>query len=260
MAISHADHNHPNTPAARAACRKRIGNGQSPLDASAERALGTVKVSAERALAESAGLVKPVRVAESPAMVQYLRHWALGEPVTKTPSTGVVRSAFRKGYVVDNPNGSGEPMVTDLGKSVAGLVKPAKVTVVPRKRGDGGVVKGMKAAAPKNTKRANSLIKNESDMADVPHALAHGIREAWARDLDVRVGDRFRDDEARIVIQNEVGEIALVWKVTNPHGVHAIFVRNFDSSRTFKVNSVRQAFEVTETWDAWDVHGNLVGL
>lgn len=195
MAISHADHNHPNTPAARAACRKRIGNGQSPLDASAERALGTVKVSAERALAESAG-----------------------------------------------------------------LVKAPQMTVVPRKRGDGGVVKGMKAAAPKNTKRANSLIKNESDMGDVPHALAHGIREAWARDLDVRVGDRFRDDEARIVIQNEVGEIALVWKVTNPHGVHAIFVRNFDSSRTFKVNSVRQAFEVTETWDAWDVHGNLVGL
>lgn len=180
MAISHADHNHPNTPAARAKCRKAM------------------------------------------ASIDYV--------------TGATP----------------DPVV--------GVAVPGQMTVVPRKRGDGGVVKGMKAAAPKNTKRANSLIKNESDMGDVPHALAHGIREAWVRDLDVRVGDRFRDDEARIVIQNEVGEIALVWKVTNPHGVHAIFVRNFDSSRTFKVNSVRQAFEVTETWDAWDVHGNLVGL
>lgn len=42
MAISHADHDHPNTPAARAACRKRMTDGRSPLNASAERALGGI--------------------------------------------------------------------------------------------------------------------------------------------------------------------------------------------------------------------------
>lgn len=41
--ISHTDHDHPNTPAARSACRKRMNAGKSPMDASAERALGDVK-------------------------------------------------------------------------------------------------------------------------------------------------------------------------------------------------------------------------
>lgn len=186
MAISHADHNHPNTPAARAACRKL----RSVMEA------GT---------------------AFAPAFTQ-----------------------------------------------------PAKVTVVPRTRGDGGVVKGMKESRafrngqarmqkvdPKNVKRTNTLIKNDSDMADVPRALAHGIREAWARDLDVRVGDRFRHDEARVVIQAELGEIALVWKDSNMHGVNAIFVRNYDSSKTFKVSSIAEAFTVTEDRDLWDEFGNL---
>jgi hypothetical protein len=31
MAISHRDHDHPNTPAARAACRKQMANGDTPL-------------------------------------------------------------------------------------------------------------------------------------------------------------------------------------------------------------------------------------
>jgi hypothetical protein len=180
MAISHAEHNHPNTPAARAACRKRMANDQSPLDSSAERALNPV-----RKLAEEAGLVK----------------------------------------------------------------KPATWNVVP---------KGKKPVALKNAKRTNSLIKDRSDLADVPHALVHGIEEAWARDLDVKVGDKFRDDEARITIQAELCEIALVWKVTNPHGVHAIFVRNWDSSKTFKVNSVAEAFTVSDDRDLWDEHGNLL--
>lgn len=46
MAISHADHNHPNTPSARAACRKRMANGQSPRDESAERALAGITIPA----------------------------------------------------------------------------------------------------------------------------------------------------------------------------------------------------------------------
>jgi hypothetical protein len=168
MAISHADHDHPNTPAARTACRKRMADGKSPLDAPTEKALGT---------------------------------------------------------------------------------KPATWHVKP---------KGKQPAALKNAKRTNSLIKNRSDLADVPHALVHGIEEAWARDLDVKVGDRFRDDEARITIQAELCEIALVWKVTNPHGVNAIWVRNWDSSKQFTVSSIAEAFTVSEDRDLWDEHGNLV--
>lgn len=169
MAISHADHNHPNTPAARAKCRARLAAGKSPLDGPTERALN---------------------------------------PVTKS----------------------------------------ANWNVVP---------KGKKPVALKTTKRSNTLIKTVADMADVPHPLAHGIREAWSRDLDVRVGDRFRHDEARVVIQAELGEISLVWKDSNVHGVHAIFVRNWNSSKTFRVQSVAEAFAVMEDRDMWDEFGNL---
>jgi hypothetical protein len=182
MPISHADHDHPNSPAARAACRKRLAAGQSPMNASAERALA----------------------------------------------------------------------------EAAGVVKAAQITVVPRKRGDGGVVQGMKAAAPKNVKRTNTLIKEEYDLADVPRMLAYGVRMAWSLDLDVRVGDRFTEDEKRLVIQHEVAEIALVWRDKRPDGIWAIFVRNWDSSRTFKVDSVQYAFEVAGSWDAWDEHRNLI--
>lgn len=173
MAISHADHDHPNTSAARAACRKALSKD----------GVYDWKASPERKLAEEAGIVKPAT-------------WHV-KPKGKTP------------------------------------------------------------AAVKNMKRINTLIKNDSDMADVPRALAHGIREAWARDLDVKVGDRFRHDEARVVIQAELGEIALVWKDSNMHGVHAIWVRNWDSSKAFKVNSVAEAFTVTEDRDLWDEFGNL---
>lgn len=167
MAISHADHDHPNTPAARAACRKRLANSQSPLDAPTERALNT------------------------------------------PPTTW--------------------------------HVKP----------------KSKQPAALKNAKRENTRIKDRSDLADVPHALVHGIEEAWARDLDVLVGDKFRDDEARIVIKGELCQISLVWKVGNPHGVWAIWVRNWDSSKGFKVSSVAEAFTISEDRDLWDEYGNL---
>lgn len=55
MAISHADHDHPNTPAARAKCRKEMGASSAPAGA-------------VRKLAEGAGLVRPAKitVAKSP--------------------------------------------------------------------------------------------------------------------------------------------------------------------------------------------------
>ncbi|MET0416572.1 MAG: hypothetical protein ABW022_11195 [Actinoplanes sp.] len=184
MAISHADHDHPNTPAARAACRKAMASTGAP-------------VGAVRKLAEQAG-----------------------------------------------------------------IVKPAKLTVVPRRKGDGGVVKGLKATAPeaanKALKRTNTLIKAEHDLADVPRMLAYGVRMAWALDLDVRVGDPFNDAERRIVVQADKGEIAFVWREANPDGLHKIFVRNWDSSITHEIASVQLAFEITaHDSEAWDERGNL---
>lgn len=40
--ISHTDHDHPNTPAARSACRKRMNAGKGPMDAPTERALNAI--------------------------------------------------------------------------------------------------------------------------------------------------------------------------------------------------------------------------
>jgi len=48
-----------------------------------------------------------------------------------------------------------------------------------------------------------------------------------------------------------------VIRLANRHGVHAIWVRNWDSSRQFKVNSVAEAFMVSEDRDLWDEYGNL---
>lgn len=170
MAISHADHDHPNTPAARAKCRRANDVG------------GTTHLSYE------------------------------------------------------NP------------------AKSATLTVVPRKRGDGGVVQGLK-----NAKRPNTLIKADYDLADVPRILAYGVRTAWALDLDVKVGDRFNDEEKRLTIQHELAEIALVWRDKRPDGIWAVFVRNWDSSKTFKVESIQHAFEVAADRVAWDENGNLIG-
>lgn len=186
MAISHADHDHPNTPAARAKCRAAMAKDGAPL-----------KVSGERALAESAG-----------------------------------------------------------------LVKPTKMTVVPRTRGDGGVVKGLKATKPHaafgNVKKPGTVLRGIGDLPDVPRMLAYGARMAWGLDWEVRVGEQFNDNEARIVIKAPACEIAMVWKPSLPEGVWGIFVRNWNSSRTFRVDSVQYAFEVAATGEAWDKHGNLI--
>lgn len=179
MAISHADHDHPNTPAARAKCRRAMDNTHTPY------------VNPMRELAEQAG-----------------------------------------------------------------VVKPAKVTVVPRKRGDGGVVKGMQAAAPRRLKVSGTLIKAIGDLADVPAALAVHVRRAWALDWTVQVGHPFNDDERRIVITGPKAEIALVW---DSRGRTATFVRHLDSSVTSKL-ATDDAFDAADTDDAWDGHGNYVGL
>jgi hypothetical protein len=172
MPISHADHDHPNTPAARAACRKSMA--------------------------------------------------ATGATVPR---------------------------------------KPAQVTVVPRTRGDGGVVRGLVATTPtaavRRLKVSGTLIKRVGDLADVPADLATEVRRAWKLDWTVQVGHPFNDDERRIVITGPKAEIALVW---DSKGRTATFVRHHDSSVTSRVGTPDDAFDAADTDDAWDGHGNYVGL
>lgn len=194
MAISHADHDHPNTPAARAACRKALAKG------------------------------------------------------TTHQTT----------------------------ENVTGDRKPAKMTVVPRTRGDGGVVKGMQAdlhaktcqvagcsrcfpkpSPPRRLKVSGVKLTRIGDLADVPAVLATEVRRAWNLDWTVQAGHPFNDDERRIVITGPKAEVALVW---DSNGRTGTFVRNHNSSVTHRLDTPDEAFDAADTDDAWDGHGNYVGL
>ena len=217
MAISHKDHDHPNTPAARARCRKEM-SGQ--VDKSWAGHLGR----AERAHAEAAGLVKP-------------RKARISHKNCNHAETSAANAQCR----------SDREFATRT-------VRPPEVTVVPRRRGDGGVVQGLK-----NSKRPNTHLRADHDLADVPRMLAYGCRLAWAADLDVLVGDRFNDEEARIVIKADKGEISLVWRDKRPDGIWKIWVRNHDSSKQYPVESVQEALEIMAfDSEAWDEFGNLI--
>lgn len=167
MAVSHKDHDHPNTPAARAACRKAMA------------------ATPGKSFAENAGVP------------------------------------------------------TAMQKLASGIVKPAQMTVVPRKRGDGGVVKGLQATAPRIADRrlkvSGTMIKVTGDLADMPVELAAAVRAAWEKDWDVQVGERFNETERRVVISGEVGIVSLVWSDSLDKVRTAVFVRSYDSSVTRRV-------------------------
>jgi hypothetical protein len=130
---------------------------------------------------------------------------------------------------------------------------------VPRKRGDGGVVKGMQATEPKAATRrlkvTGTVIRRLGDLADVPAVLATEVRRAWALDWTVQVGHPFNDDERRIVITGPVAEIALVW---DSNGRTAVFIRNHNSSITYRVDTADEAFDDADNADAWDENGNYI--
>jgi hypothetical protein len=171
MAISHANHDHPNTPAARAACRKRMAAGSSPRDEATERALAF-------------------------------------DPFAKSP----------------------------------------QMTVVPRRRGDGGVVQGMKAARPQ--KRAEErFIRTDADVpADLPRPLLYAIKAAWRRGWDVIDGYPLNDAERRILVGGVVAQVSLVW---NAGGDSGVFVRKLTSSVTHRCDSAQQAVWIASGEDDW---------
>lgn len=197
MAISHADHDHPNTPAARAKCRRAMDN----------------------------------------------THLS-GEAVRKELAGTIIKGTTHQ--MVEN---------------VTGDRKPVKMTVVPRRRGDGGVVKGMQATAPKAAARRLKVsgvkLTRIGDLADVPAVLATEVRRAWKLDWTVQAGHPFNDDERRIVITGPKAEIALVW---DSNGRTGTFVRHHNSSVIHRLDTPDEAFDAADTDDAWDGHGNYIGL
>jgi hypothetical protein len=172
MAISHADHDHPNTPGARAKCRKAMS--VQPHDAS-----------------------------------------------TGTTPTKKVQ------YDVD-PRPGYQPNRTK-----------------PR-------------AASKSVKKPGTYIRTIGDLADVPRMLAYGARLAWANEWLVRVGDPFKDDEAHIEIDGTVARVTLMWRVSNPEGVSAIRIRNYNSSVSTKVSDIQTAVAMAGDPEVWDQYGNPV--
>ena len=194
MAISHKDHDHPNTPAARAKCRKEGTPGPQ---------IGTNLGRVERAYAEQAGLVK---------------HDA------KTCQVHLCPTCFPQ---------------------------PAQSTVVPRKRHDGGVVKGLKESAPVKVMKApaGKPIKGPADVpVDCPAPLHYAIKAAWSRGWGVIEGYKLKDDENRILIGGTVAQVSIVWTAEGRTGV---FVRKLSSSITHRADSAQAAIGLASGDDEW---------
>lgn len=114
-------------------------------------------------------------------------------------------------------------------KAMAGTVKAPQMTVVPRKRGDGGVVRGMQATKPHagagNLKRPGTHLRNIGDLPDVPRMLAYCAKLAWHEGWDVVVGHPFNDSEANIKIMGPKAEITCIWRHTLKDGIWALHLR-----------------------------------
>lgn len=179
MAISHANHSHPNTPAARAACRKALNDGNE--------------------------------------------------------------------------------VATTSGTFVG---KPAQMTVVPRRKGDGGVVQGMKAAKPIRGKdagvRGEVRIRTAGDFpGDIPAGHTLTIARAWEKGWSVILGESLTTGETRILIGGNGVQVSLVW---NAEGSSGVFVRTHMSSIQHRVDSGIQAIALAagdEEWP-WVNHGKAV--
>jgi hypothetical protein len=129
--------------------------------------------------------------------------------------------------------------------------KPTKMTVVPRKRGDGGVVRGMKDAAPKRVMKtpAGGMIRTPADIpADCPQALHYAITAAWDKGWEVVEGYKLNEAEDRVLIGGKVAQVSVVWTAT---GRTAIFVRRLNSSVTHRADSAQAAIGLASGDDEW---------
>jgi hypothetical protein len=144
MAISHAGHDHPATPAGRAACRKMMANMEGAASG------GTIVTTGTKA----------------------------------RPAVGTVRL----------------------------------VGVEPRRTRRASKVNGGTPVAERRR-----FIRDESDMADIPHVFSAAIRHAWHQDgWSIRYGNPYNNTEKRIIIDNGHGdELELIYKA-GQHHVNAV--------------------------------------
>lgn len=106
MAISHAGHDHPNTTAARTKCRKEM-----------QKAGVVPTPSAERVLAEAAGIVKPARIVKVEPMGRGSGRYR------KTGDQGVVKATRVKAY--DRPIRTAGDLPTDIPANLVSTISTA---------------------------------------------------------------------------------------------------------------------------------------
>lgn len=123
-------------------------------------------------------------------------------------------------------------------------VRPAQMTVVPRKRGDGGVVKGMKAAGPEKRIETSAHIPS-----DLPKDHVLTIARAWERGWTVVEGYQLNDAERRILIGGDLAQVSLVW---NAEGRSGVFVRSTTSSISHRVDSGPAALALASGDQDWE--------
>lgn len=197
MAMSHADCDHPRTPAGRASCRRRAI--LADRDGNAARVAPPTphdEMEAARLTGTLGFLVTPEQVAEDRRQQEAVRATDAGQP----------RRA-RKARGADTR----DPVQRLRDHQKALLAHPSTVKRLKARTGD--------------LKRPGTRLRTIGDLPDVPRMLAHGCRIAWDHDWEVKVGHQFNDDEKRIVIDGDVCEVSLVWKPSLPDGVWGVFVR-----------------------------------
>jgi hypothetical protein len=142
----------------------------------------------------------------------------------------------------------------------AGNTGTAKIRVVQRTKGDGGVVKATQKAmadagvsgTPKrrrsavsvDLKRPGTRLRGNHDLADVPRVFMRAINAAWENDWEVIVGETFDHTSRRIIVRAEHGDINLAWSSANPNGLQRVAFRPAGTSVTSVVSTLNGALRL----------------
>lgn len=208
MGMSHDACTHPRTPAGRAACRKAGGPGVTTPPTPA----------------------KVRKVTTEPAPVNDDAAFKARKPRQRsvTPADEAAYIEARRpeiqAVVNDTPakRGRRAPVTTD----------------------DRTTAQRMDSIWGGTTRR--SYIREEHDMADVPHVFSSVIRYAWSKGWNVWRGDPYNDTERRLVIATTYGTASLVWKSANPNGINGQFWRPVHTSITSRISTVNELLRIME--------------
>jgi hypothetical protein len=237
MAMSHADCDHPRTPAGRAACRKAGGPSATGL------------------------LVHDLD--PPPDYDTEGDHPESPPPPWHRTCEGSVGTRYEVGDVsVGDAGLTARPAVVDkvTGRTVKVYRRteralatahaqrlneaPEKPAEAPSRRG------GTRRKALVGEARTRA-VEHEHDLVNVPAAFGTVIRWAWDHNLGVRTGLPFNETERQIVIQSEHGWLTLVWRAGQPFGVTAVWWRPYDTSVQKRLMTVQQGLTALES-GVWD--------